>query len=130
MLRNIRAPTVSTVVLGGGEEHAVLCEGDLLLTGGPKGSVLTSVLHVPTLGINLMSTPQLTNKKGSCWEGENFANIYDPQGRIILRGHKLDGMYRIDCQLPSSAASLVVTTSADTWHKPSHGRETVHLRSH
>jgi hypothetical protein len=98
MLRNTRAPTVSTVVLGGGEEHAVICEGDLLLTGGPKGSVLlTSVLHVPTLGINLMSTPQLTNKKGSCWEGEHFANIYDPQGRVILRGHKLDGMYRIDC---------------------------------
>lgn len=70
MLRDTRSSTVSSVVLGGGEEHPVLCEGDLLLTGGPRGSVLlTGVLHVPSLGINLISTPQITSKNGSCWEG-------------------------------------------------------------
>jgi hypothetical protein len=97
----------------------VECEGDLLLTGGPRGSVLlTSVLHVPTLGIDLMSTPQITSKKGSCWEGEHFANVHDRKGKVILLGHKLDGMYRIDCKLPAvKGASVNVTTSADLWHK-------------
>jgi hypothetical protein len=62
MFQDIHKPSVLTVILGAGEKHAVLCEGDDLLTGGPRGSVLlTSVLHVPTLGINLMSTPQLTS---------------------------------------------------------------------
>jgi hypothetical protein len=78
-----------------GEERTVHCEGDLLLTGAPRGSVLlTSVLHVPTLGINLMSTPQITSKKGSCWEGEHAAHVYDRNGKVILKGHKVDGMYR------------------------------------
>jgi hypothetical protein len=62
MFQDIYKPSVMTVILGAGEEHAVLCEGDDPLTGDPRGSVLlTSVLHVPTLGINLMSTPQLTS---------------------------------------------------------------------
>jgi transposase InsO family protein len=120
MLRNSRSPSVSQVVLGGGEEHAVLCEGDLLLKGGPVGSVLlTNVLHVPTLGINLVSTSQITSKNFSCWEGPYFAHIYDPSGRIVLRGHKIDGMYRIDCTLsPSPTASVNYTsTSAELWHR-------------
>jgi transposase InsO family protein len=80
--------------------------------------LLTSVLHVPTLGINLMSTPQITSKKGSCWEGEHFANVYDRHGKVILLGHKLDGMYRIDCNLPAvSGASVNASVGADVWHK-------------
>jgi hypothetical protein len=119
MLQSIRTPTVSSALLGGGEEHTVHCEGDLLLTGGPRGSVLlTSVLHVPTLGINLMSTPQITSKKGSCWEGEHAAHVYDRNGKVVLNGHKVDGMYRIDCKLPAvSGASVNVSTSADMWHR-------------
>lgn len=120
LLQDTRSPSVSSVVLGGGEEHAVTCEGDLFVTGGPRGSVLlTGVLHVPTLGINLVSTPQLTSKKGSCWEGEHFAYVYDPQGRVILRGHKLDGMYRLDCQLKrnQNAKVHVAAVCADTWHR-------------
>ena len=47
LLRSVRAPSVSSVVLGGGEDHRVSCEGDLLVTGGPRGSVLlTGVLSV------------------------------------------------------------------------------------
>lgn len=120
LLRDIRSPSVSTVLLGGGEEHPVSCEGDLLLTGGPRGPVLlTNVLHIPTLGINLVSTPQITSKNGSCWEGPQFAKVYDPEGRLILRGHKLDGMYRLDCTLPSTSNASVnfAAASADVWHR-------------
>ena len=89
MLRDIRSPSVPSVTLGGGEEHPVLSEGDLLLGGGPRGNVLlTGVLHVPSLGINLISTPQITSKNGTCWVGPHLAEIYDPQGRVILRGRK------------------------------------------
>ena len=119
ILRDTRTPTVSSVILGGGEEHPVLCEGDLFLTGGPRGSVLlTGVLHVPSMGINLVSTPQLTSKNGSCWEGPHFAHVYDPHGRTILKGHKIDGMYRLDCTLPkSSTAHVHIAASATLWHR-------------
>ena len=120
LLRSVRAPSVSSVVLGGGEEHRVSCEGDLLVTGGPRGSVLlTGVLSVPTLGINLLSTPQITSKHGSCWEGPHVANVYDPRGRVILRGRKVDGMYRVECALPlvSYARANVASSSANTWHR-------------
>ena len=119
MLRDTHSPSVTTVILGGGEEHPVVCEGHLLLKGGPRGSVLlTSVLCVPTLEINLLSTPQLTSKKGSCWEGEHFCKVMDSKGRVILRGHKLDGMYRLDCQLPaSSSAHVNAVATSEVWHK-------------
>jgi hypothetical protein len=65
-----------------------------------------------------MSTPQITSKKGSCWEGEHFANVYDRNGKVILLGHKLDGMYRIDCKLPVvSGASISVSVDAEVWHR-------------
>ena len=57
VLRNVRKPSTPYVTLGGGETHSVKTEGDLLLKGGPNGSVLLKgVLHVPTLNINLLST--------------------------------------------------------------------------
>ena len=120
ILQDARPPSVSSVILGGGEEHPVLCEGDLLLKGGPHGSVLlTRVLHVPSLGINLCSTPQLTSKHGSCWEGPHFAKVYDPQGKLILKGHKVDGMYRLDCHLPTPLAAKVhvAAARANLWHR-------------
>jgi hypothetical protein len=97
------------IALGGGEEHRVVSEGDLLLTGGPRGPVtLTGVLCVPSLGVNLVSTPQITAKKGSCWESEHHAKVFDPQGRLILLGRKVDGMYQHDVhyQRPQQQASI------------------------
>jgi hypothetical protein len=120
LLRNPRSPSVSQAVLGGGEEHAVLSQGDILLKGGPAGSVLlTNVLLVPTLGSNLVSTSQITSKNGSCWEGRHSAHIYDPKGRVILRGHKVDGMYHLDCTLAASPGANVNFTSdsAQLWHR-------------
>lgn len=118
MLRNTRTPSVPLVTLGGGEEHIVTCEGDMLLTGGPRGPVLiTGVLHVPTLGINLVSTPQLTSKNASCWEGPHFARLYNSEGQIVIRGHRVDGMYKLDCVIARSCAATLHTVSADTWHR-------------
>ena len=103
VLRNVRKPSTPYVTLGGGETHSVKTEGDLLLKGGPNGSVLLKgVLHVPTLNINLLSTTQITSKGGSCWSGPKNAQIYNRTGEVVLHGEKIDGMYRVSCNLPDS----------------------------
>lgn len=121
LLTNIRPTTVPMVVLGGGEEHKVISMGDLVLTNGHRGPVtLTGALCVPTLGVNLVSTPQITAKKGSCWEGEHQAKVFDPQGRLILLGSKVDGMYQLECTLPymrNASVNSTDATDAHVWHQ-------------
>lgn len=51
--------------------------------------------------------------------GPHFAEGYDPQGRVILSGRKVDGMYRIECSLPTAIAARVncsAASSASLWH--------------
>ena len=103
VLKDVRKPSTQHVTLGGGETHSVKAEGDLLLKGGPSGSVLlTGVLHVPTLNINLLSTTRITSKGGSCWSGPKNAQVYNRRGEVVLHGEKIDGMYRVSCNLPDS----------------------------
>jgi hypothetical protein len=70
LLRDKRSPSVRTVVLGGGEEHAVECEGTAVLAGGPAGPVhLANVLCVPTLSLHLCSGSQVTNRGAVVTQG-------------------------------------------------------------
>ena len=51
--------------------------------------------------------------------GPHFAEGYDPQGRVILSGRKVDSMYRIECSLPTAIAARVncsAASSASLWH--------------
>jgi len=117
LLQNHQAAAVKTVSLGGGEEHSVLCQGDLLVKGGPSGPIrFSGVLCVPTLNLNLCSGPQVTAKGGQCWQGGDTAVISDSKGRTLLRGHKAGGMYKLKCTLPQPEASVHATTSG-LWHK-------------
>ena len=117
LLKRVREPAVSKVLLGGGEEHYVQSEGDLRLTGGPNGPVtLTGVLCIPTLGINLASVPQLTKKQASV-AFDKGARITDSSGKLLLKAHLEGDMYRIECDLPGSSARVNATVTAEVWHK-------------
>jgi hypothetical protein len=85
LLRDISKTSVSTVVLGGGEEHRVECEGTVVLTGGPAGPVhLTGVLLVPTLSVHLCSGNKVTSKGAACMQRGDEVTISDSTGRVLL----------------------------------------------
>ena len=55
-IRDVRTSTVKRVVMGGGECHDVIAEGEVWLSGGPEGlGVMRSVLCVPSMTVNLLS---------------------------------------------------------------------------
>jgi hypothetical protein len=123
LLRDICKPSVSTVVLGGGEEHCVKCEGTVVLTGGPAGPVhLTRVLLVPTLAVHLCSGNKVTSKGATCMQRGDEVTISDSTDRVLLPGRKECGMYKLDCCLmPMEAhepqAYANATTQLDLWHR-------------
>lgn len=123
LLRNKRRSPISVVALGGGEEHAVECEGTMVLTGGPAGEVhLEQVLSCPTLKLHLMSGNQATKKGAEVIQRHSGITIRDRSGRVVLTGTKDAGMYKLHCRMlpveggtPSAFANVAV--AAETWHR-------------
>jgi hypothetical protein len=122
LLREKNPSSVSTVVLGGGEEHAVECEGTAVLAGGPAGPVhLAHVLCVPTLSLHLCSGSQVTGRGAVVTQRGDAVIIEDTTGRRLLPGVKKGGMYQLDCdRLPTAGgtpqAFANATTTTELWH--------------
>jgi transposase InsO family protein len=119
-LINQRPSTISAVMLGGGEQHTVSCEGDIKLEGGPSGPImLTGVLCAPTLQLNLCSGPQIAKRGAESWQGGDKCTI-SLQGRIVLEGRMMGNMYKLNCIISDGAAAnstAAVNTTSAMWHK-------------
>lgn len=126
MIRNSRPSETKRVVLGGGEGHDVLCEGEVWLRGGPQGVVeLQSALCVPSMKVNLLSGHLATETGHECRQKGSQCEITNPNGYVVLRGRKQDRLYSLDCELmpadsASEAAAHMVASaavSAETLHR-------------
>jgi hypothetical protein len=116
-LRNMRYSNVSTITLGGGENHSVRGEGDLLLYSTDTGMeiLLTDVLCVPSLSWNLCSGAQLTSKGVLCQQKGTELLVTMEDGTTVLRGERVNNLYFLNCVfvLPAEGQAHV---SLSTWH--------------
>jgi hypothetical protein len=112
-----RPSAIKAVVLGGGEKHAVSCEGDVQLEGGPSGPIiLTGVLCAPTLHLNLCSGPQIAKKGGESWQRGERCTI-SLRGRTLLEGRMIDNMYKLNFTIKNNSEDAVVNSTSALWHR-------------
>jgi hypothetical protein len=91
LLHFLCGSSISTVVLGGGEEHDVLGQGQIVFEGGPSGTVfLDNALLVQSLNLNLCSGVQITAKGAECWQGGDDI-VIRKQVKVLRTGHKVRG---------------------------------------
>jgi transposase InsO family protein len=121
LVHDLCASSISTVVLGGGEEHDVLGQGQIVFEGGPSGKVyLDNVLLVPSLNLNLCSGVQVTDKGAECWQGGDDI-VIRKHGKVLMTGQKVRGMYMMNgyfVHAPGKLATVCLSErSVDIWHK-------------
>lgn len=113
IIRNLRPADTKRVVLGGGETHDVMGEGEVWLRGGSSGLVvLKSVLWVPSMHVNLLSGYLATEAGHDCQQQGGGCTIRDAAGRLLLTGRKYDRLYRLDCQMMRADEKLVAKARA------------------
>lgn len=122
VVKDLRPSDTKRVVLGGGEHHDVLGEGEVWLRGGPRGPViLRSALLVPSMSVNLVSGFLATEAGHDCRQSGSTCTIRDPKGRVILTGSKQKRLYRLDCEMMAADAAVDAAahaiTSTITWHR-------------
>lgn len=123
VIRNSRPSNTKRVVLGGGESHDVLCEGEVRLDGGPQGPIeLRSVLCVPSMNVNLLSVNLATEAGHECHQRAGECSIIDPNGYMILKGYKRNRLYHLDCKAIDAheiapAAEAHAVLSEDMLHR-------------
>ena len=123
-IRDVRTSEVKRVVMGGGECHDVIAEGEVWLSGGPESLVvMRSVLCVPSMTANLLSGHLATEAEYVCNQADEACTIADKPGRVWPRGMKQKRLYRLDCKKMHASAvhegyanvsSEAVSTR--TWH--------------
>lgn len=123
-VRDIRPSDTKRVVLGGGECHDVIGEGEVWLSGGPRGLVmLRSVLCVPSMEVNLLSGFVATETGHECRQTGDVCSVIDARGNVVLTGRKEDRLYTLDCDIMHKDAVLPAegqahaVVSAGTWHR-------------
>jgi hypothetical protein len=125
-IRDVRTSEVKRVVMGGGECHDVIAEGEVWLSGGPESLVLMrSVLCVPSMTANLLSGHLATEAEYVCNQADEACTIADKPGRVWPRGMKQKRLYRLDCKMMhtnaehegyANVSSEAVSTRTYAWH--------------
>jgi len=123
-IRDVRTSEVKRVVMGGGECHDVIAEGEVWLSGGPKGLVvMRSVLCVPSMTVNLLSGHLATEAGYVCNQADAACTIADRAGSVWLRGTKQKRLYRLDCTMMHADAvhegyahMAVAEAPTPVWH--------------
>jgi hypothetical protein len=109
LVHELQESHIESVLLGGGEKHPVLGQGKMIIEGGPSGTVnLNGALLVPSLKLNLCSGVQVTAKGAECWQGGDKI-VIRKDNEVIMTGHKVGGMYRMNGRIVLSQGSLAVT---------------------
>ena len=123
-VRDVRTCTVKRVVMGRGECHDVIAEGEVWPNGGPEGLVMMRyVLCVPSMTVNLLSGHLATEAGYVCNQADAACTIADKAGRVWLSGSKQKRLYRLDCKMLHASAvhegyANVASedVSTQTWH--------------
>jgi transposase InsO family protein len=105
MLYNRTASPVSKVLVAGGEEHAVACEGSMLIETPTGQETFHKVLCVPTFVVNLLSTPQLDAQGYTVMHTGGHASISDSSDNQIMHGQLINGLYKLDCTIRKNEPS-------------------------
>jgi hypothetical protein len=96
----------------------VMGAGKLMIRSVDTGRliVLTNVLFAPSLGYNLCSGAQLTEKGATCMQEGSKLTISMSSADVIMRGDKVDNLYYLRCQFVPPGEGEVHVSLA-TWHK-------------
>jgi hypothetical protein len=103
LLFNKSASAVNSVLVAGGEEHHVQCEGELMIETPNGSKTFKGVLCVPTFVVNLLSTPQL-DMQGKLIRHESREVAIAEDGFLILEGKLQNGLYKLNCSIISDCA--------------------------
>jgi hypothetical protein len=105
---NRTASQVNSVLVAGGEDHQVQCEGDMMIECPSGDKIFKGVLCVPTFVVNLLSTPQLDLQGKGVSHKHSTACIFDEDGKM-LSGRLEGSLYKLHCQikqhLPDNSSS-------------------------
>jgi len=90
--------------------------------GSRKSITLQDVLHVPGLGNNLFSTPQVQRLGGSINFTKKTVEIFDKKGRLALRGKRRGDVNYLLVEGTTTAVAKLVTSEkaldqAKLWHQ-------------
>jgi hypothetical protein len=89
MLFNMTASHINGVLVAGGAEHAVTCQGDIVIDTATGAHVIHGVLCVPTFMVNLMSVSQLDEQGHSILQANRTATVRIASGELIVQGKLL-----------------------------------------
>lgn len=79
---------------------------------------VNNVLHVPKLGVNLLSVAQIVNMGNTVvFDSENGCSIYNDEEDLILRTAQQNGVYKIIANQEDAFAGMQHETNAMLWHR-------------
>ncbi|KAF2347659.1 Integrase catalytic core [Trinorchestia longiramus] len=82
-----------------------------------KNCVVKNVLFVPELACNLISVPQIAECGKETHFNKSTCEIVDENNELIVAGHKVGRLYRLDCFYHVAAKCSSVSSDDRLWHK-------------
>ncbi len=92
---NARTSDVKSIVVGGGESHPVVTEGDVDVRTDAGVVTLSGALCVPAMRYDLVSATQATSRGAQCYLLKDDFSVCDAMGKVVLGGSKHRGLYRV-----------------------------------
>jgi transposase InsO family protein len=106
---------VSSVLVAGGEQHDVRCEGKMWLITAQDPVILNKVLFVPTFDVNLCSEGKLADKGLCIMKDKHTAKIYDATShQIVLTGTRCNDLYQLECTIKEHKPMALATCSSNS----------------
>lgn len=95
-------------------------KGDISMTlPTPRGNEIVTVhevLHVPDLGMNLLSIKKIVDHQNSVVFDNAGCRILNSAKEVIATGSQVNGLYRLD-DIGTKTAYLANATLTDIWHR-------------
>jgi hypothetical protein len=103
---------VSSVLVAGGEQHDVCCQGKMWLNTAKEPIILSNVLCVPSFDVNLCSEGKLADKGLCIFKDKHTARICDAASQqVVLTGTRYKDLYQLECSIKEHNPSVLATTS-------------------
>jgi hypothetical protein len=104
---------VSSVLVAGGEQHDVRCQGKMWLSTSQHPVILNDVLFVPSFDVNLCSEGKLADKGLCIFKDKHTAKIYDGKSReVVLTGTRCNDLYQLECTIREQSSMALITSPA------------------
>lgn len=114
ILVNKRPANVDDITCANNDTLKVKSSGDTILKLADSEIPMSDVLHVPDLGVNLLSVSQIVSKGNTVFFDKSGCTVKNGAGDIILKTKCENGVYKIS---EKRAETCMMATSSYVWHR-------------